>query len=112
MIGNFHLSPGESRIQMSVWSILPAPLLMSNDLRNMDKESKEILLNKVAISINQDHLGLPGKRIYEVNNSLLVFKSCFLIDVYDATDMNYLITKLLFCTAVILGGILICYVAK
>ncbi|KAG8200953.1 hypothetical protein JTE90_020591 [Oedothorax gibbosus] len=66
MIGNFHLSHGEARIQMSVWSILPAPLLMSNDLRSIDKESKKILLNKVAISINQDHLGLPGKRVLEI----------------------------------------------
>ncbi|GIY49303.1 alpha-N-acetylgalactosaminidase [Caerostris extrusa] len=68
MIGNFHLTPGQARAQMAVWSILPAPLLMSNDLRDMKPVFKEILLNAKAIAIDQDPLGLPGKRIYKKNH--------------------------------------------
>jgi len=65
MIGNFNLTPGQSRAQMAVWCILPAPLLMSNDLRDIKPIFRDILLNKKAIAINQDPLGLPGKRIYK-----------------------------------------------
>ena len=66
MVGNHHLTMGQSRIQMAVWSMIPAPLLMSNDLRNISSEAKEILLNKRVIAINQDVLGIPGKRVYKV----------------------------------------------
>ncbi|CAL1261570.1 unnamed protein product [Larinioides sclopetarius] len=68
MIGNDPLLPGQARVQMAVWSILPAPLLMSNDLRQMHPAFKSILLNHKAIKINQDPMGLPGKRVYKKNN--------------------------------------------
>lgn len=68
MIGNFRLTPGQARVQMAVWSILPAPLLMSNDLRSIKPVFKSILLNSKAISINQDPLGFSGKVIYKNNN--------------------------------------------
>lgn len=67
MIGNHRLTLGQSRAQMAVWAMIPGPLLMSNDLRAMKPEAKAILLNKRVIAINQDHLGLPGKRIYKVS---------------------------------------------
>jgi alpha-N-acetylgalactosaminidase len=57
----------ESKAQMALWSILAAPLLMSNDLRTMPPELKEILLNKEIIAVDQDPLGNQGKRIYIVN---------------------------------------------
>ncbi|GFR30298.1 alpha-N-acetylgalactosaminidase [Trichonephila clavata] len=68
MIGNFHLTPGQARVQMAVWSILPAPLLMSNDLRSIKPVFKNILLNPKVISINQDPLGFSGRVIYKNNN--------------------------------------------
>ncbi|XP_060079612.1 alpha-N-acetylgalactosaminidase-like [Ylistrum balloti] len=63
IIGNFGLSYEQQRVQMAMWSILAAPLLMSNDLRLIRKESRELLQNKGAISINQDPLGIQGKLI-------------------------------------------------
>ncbi|XP_071033585.1 alpha-N-acetylgalactosaminidase isoform X3 [Parasteatoda tepidariorum] len=68
LIGNFHLTPGQSRAQMAIWCIIPAPLLMSNDLRDIKPIFRDILIDKRAIAINQDHLGLPGKRIYKKNS--------------------------------------------
>lgn len=41
---------------------MTAPLMLGNDLRNMKNETKEIILNKVAIEINQDPLE-QGRRI-------------------------------------------------
>nr|XP_042906106.1 alpha-N-acetylgalactosaminidase isoform X2 [Parasteatoda tepidariorum] len=62
--GNFGLSYEEARSQLALWAIMASPLLMSNDLRSLKPEFKELLLNKDILSINQDTLGLMGKRIY------------------------------------------------
>jgi alpha-galactosidase len=51
----------EYRSQMSLWSIMAAPLIATNDVRIMDDATKEILLNKEVIAINQDELGRQGE---------------------------------------------------
>jgi alpha-galactosidase len=53
----------EYRSHMSLWSLMTAPLLSGNDIRNMSLETKEILLNSEIIAINQDPLGKQAKRI-------------------------------------------------
>lgn len=68
IIGNFGLSHDQEQVQMAIWCILAAPLIMSNDLRNIKPESKEILLNKLAISVNQDPLGVQGRKLYSLGN--------------------------------------------
>lgn len=52
---------------MAIWAVLSAPLLMSHDPRNVRSEFRDILLNRNAIGINQDLLGVGGKRIYSVS---------------------------------------------
>jgi alpha-galactosidase len=47
---------------MSLWSMLAAPLLAGNDLRAMNEETKEILLNRDVIAIDQDAAGHQGHR--------------------------------------------------
>ena len=42
---------------MGMWAIFAAPLLMSNDLRDLSREARKVLLNEAAISVNQDPLG-------------------------------------------------------
>ena len=71
MIGNFGLSPGQSRAQMAIWSIMAAPLIMSVDLSTISDWAKQILLNKNMIAINQDPLGAMGQRILKVNKRCL-----------------------------------------
>ena len=39
---------------------------MSTDLRNIREESKALLLNRGAIAVNQDRLGIQGRRIHKV----------------------------------------------
>jgi alpha-N-acetylgalactosaminidase len=51
---------------MAMWAIFAAPLLMSVDLRTIRPEYKAILINKKIISVNQDKLGIQGRRIYKV----------------------------------------------
>ena len=58
----------QSKAQMTVWAILAAPLIMSNDLAAVSKEIKEILINKDVIAVNQDVLGIQGRRVRKDNN--------------------------------------------
>lgn len=51
---------------MAIWAILAAPLLMSVDLRTMRPEYKAILQNRGVIAVDQDPLGIQGRRIYKV----------------------------------------------
>ncbi|CAL4124692.1 unnamed protein product, partial [Meganyctiphanes norvegica] len=70
IIGNFGLSYEQSRTQMALWAILAAPLLMSVDLRTIDPEYKAILQNKEIIAVNQDPLGIQGRRILKGDNRI------------------------------------------
>src|SRR5947208_10344685 len=62
-IGNGGMNDDEYRTHMSLWSILAAPLLAGNDLRNMTPAILEILTNREVIAVNQDKDGKQGQRI-------------------------------------------------
>jgi alpha-N-acetylgalactosaminidase len=66
-IGNFGLSYHESRAQMAMWAIWASPLYMSNNLRKITSEMKNLLQNKKVIAVNQDAMGKMGTRVYKVN---------------------------------------------
>lgn len=52
---------------------MAAPLLMSTDLRTISPEAKEILQNRLMIQINQDPLGIQGRRIVKVRGKADAF---------------------------------------
>jgi alpha-galactosidase len=56
-IGNGHMTDDEYRTHMSLWALVAAPLLAGNDIRNMTQATKDILLNRDVISVDQDPLG-------------------------------------------------------
>ena len=60
-VGNGGMTSDEYRTHMSLWSILAAPLLAGNDIRNMTPEIKSILMNNEVIAIDQDRAGMQGK---------------------------------------------------
>ncbi len=62
-IGNGGMNDEEYKTHMSLWSILAAPLLAGNDLRNMPPAILEILTNREVIAVNQDKDGKQGRRI-------------------------------------------------
>ena len=62
-IGNGGMSATEYRTHMSLWAMLAAPLLAGNDLRDMSDATRQILLNKEVIAIDQDKLGRQGRRV-------------------------------------------------
>jgi alpha-galactosidase len=62
-VGNGGMTDAEYRSHFSLWCMMAAPLLTGNDLSNMSETTKEILMNKDAIAVDQDSLGIQGKRI-------------------------------------------------
>jgi alpha-galactosidase len=62
-VGNGGMTTPEYRAHFSFWALLAAPLLSGNDVRSMSADTKEILLNKEVIAIDQDALGREGHRI-------------------------------------------------
>ena len=50
----------EYRSHFSLWCMLAAPLIVNLDVRDMNKATKEILLNKEVIAVDQDNLGKQG----------------------------------------------------
>lgn len=67
-IGN-GMPVNEERAHFSMWCMLSAPLILGNDLKNMNSETLNILTNKEVIAINQDPLGIQGFR-FEVKDSV------------------------------------------
>ena len=61
LIGNGCISLDEERTQMAIWSIVAAPLIMGNDMRNVSAASMAILTNPHAIAVDQDPLGHQGQ---------------------------------------------------
>lgn len=56
-VGNGGMTTEEYKTHFSLWCMLAAPLMAGNDLRDMTKETVDILTNSEMIAINQDTLG-------------------------------------------------------
>jgi alpha-galactosidase len=62
-VGNSGMTVTEYRAHFSLWCLLSAPLMAGNDLRSMSPEIKEILMNREVTAVDQDPLGLQGRRV-------------------------------------------------
>jgi alpha-galactosidase len=71
-VGNGGMSIDEYKTHFSLWSMAAAPLIAGNDLRTMDADIKNILLNKEVIAVDQDPLGKSGSQISQ-NGALTVW---------------------------------------
>jgi hypothetical protein len=63
IIGANALGREGMRAQMALWTVLAAPLLMGNDLRDLSADAKEILQNREVLAIADDPLGKQGLRV-------------------------------------------------
>lgn len=68
-IGNGGMTDTEYQTHMSLWSLLAAPLLAGNDLRDMPPSIKAILVNREVIAIDQDKDGKQGHRAWSSGDS-------------------------------------------
>ncbi|KAJ6358261.1 hypothetical protein OIU78_005982 [Salix suchowensis] len=62
-VGNGGMTKDEYTVHFSIWAISKAPLLLGCDVRNMTKETMDIVANKEVIAVNQDSLGVQAKKV-------------------------------------------------
>jgi alpha-galactosidase len=62
-VGNGGLTMAENRAHFGLWCLWSAPLMAGNDLKAMTPEIRAILTNAEAIAIDQDPLGVQGRRV-------------------------------------------------
>ncbi|KAJ8761530.1 hypothetical protein K2173_001665 [Erythroxylum novogranatense] len=62
-VGNGGMSLEEYRSHFSIWALMKAPLVIGCDVRSAGKETLRILSNKEVIEVNQDALGIQGRKI-------------------------------------------------
>ncbi|XP_031268333.1 alpha-galactosidase-like [Pistacia vera] len=62
-VGNGGMSTEEYRSHFSIWTLAKAPLILGCDIRSMDKDTLELITNEEVISVNQDKLGIQGKKV-------------------------------------------------
>jgi len=67
-VGQSGLTAEESRAQFSLWAILAAPLISTNDLRAMKPEIRDTLANQEVIAVDQDSQGIQGTRVRVAGN--------------------------------------------
>ncbi|SFR22651.1 alpha-galactosidase [Lentzea waywayandensis] len=68
-VGNGKMSAVQYRSHFSLWAIMAAPLLIGSDLRKVSADTFTILENKDVIAVDQDKLGVQGKRIRTTGKS-------------------------------------------
>jgi alpha-galactosidase len=62
-VGNGGLTLEENRSHFSLWALFAAPLMAGNDLAAMTPEIRDILTNREVIAVDQDALGMQGRRV-------------------------------------------------
>ena len=90
-------SVNEDRAHFSMWSMLAAPLILGNDIRSMSQQTKDILMNKEVIAVNQDKLGIQGLKFAAEDGLEFWFKPladndwAFCVLNRSTTDKQYVI---------------------
>ena len=59
----YAISPRQSRLQMALWCVMGAPLILSLNVRNLSSYDLATYANEEAIAIDQDSLALAGVRL-------------------------------------------------
>lgn len=62
-IGNQNLNLDEDKTQMSLWSLLAAPLFSSTDVTKLTQDQLAVLTNREVIAVDQDPKGIQGHRV-------------------------------------------------
>jgi hypothetical protein len=69
-----NLTAPEQYSQFTLWSVLAAPLMLSCDLRHFDALTRSIVTNDEVIAVDQDVLGIPGRKVYERKDQQIYVK--------------------------------------
>uniref|UniRef100_A0A452YIM9 Alpha-galactosidase n=1 Tax=Aegilops tauschii subsp. strangulata TaxID=200361 RepID=A0A452YIM9_AEGTS len=89
-VGNGGMSEAEYRSHFSIWALAKAPLLIGCDVRSMSPQTKTIISNQEVIAVNQDSLGVQGKKVQSDGGLEVLLNSNILV----ATSTMRLLLKL------------------
>ncbi|WP_160319535.1 glycoside hydrolase family 27 protein [Herpetosiphon geysericola] len=56
----------EYQTHMSLWVMACSPLMIGCDIRNMDRDTTSLLTNREVLAVNQDLLGIAGRRVRQI----------------------------------------------
>lgn len=73
MVGDYGLSENQQEMQLAVWSVMAAPLLVSADMTSLSAHALSLLTNKLALAINQDPLGVMGRQKALVGSHNIIY---------------------------------------
>ena len=57
----------EYRSHFTLWCLLASPLMIGCDVRTMNQATRDILLNREVIAVNQDPFGRQGHRVGQID---------------------------------------------
>lgn len=95
-VGN-GMTNSEDRSHFALWCMMAAPLITGNDLRKMNDNTKMVILNKEAISIDQDAMGIQCFKSTTIDSVEIWIKPlqnnevayCFLNRTNSPKSINY-----------------------
>jgi len=64
-VGNGGMSNVDYRSHFSLWAIMASPLIAGNDIAHMTAATRDILTNREVIAVDQDRLGVQGRRVWQ-----------------------------------------------
>jgi alpha-galactosidase len=66
-VGNGGMTTVQYRTSFTMWCILKAPLLIGTNILAMSTDTRQILMNKALIAVNQDPLGRSASLVWAKN---------------------------------------------
>ncbi|GJN07548.1 hypothetical protein PR202_ga25388 [Eleusine coracana subsp. coracana] len=72
-VGNGGMTYNEYVVHFSLWAIAKAPLIIGCDVTTIFKETLGILSNSEVIAVNQDRLGVQGKKVRKYDDEIEVW---------------------------------------
>ncbi|WP_410809587.1 glycoside hydrolase family 27 protein [Micromonospora sp. 067-2] len=67
-VGGRGMTDTEYQTHFSMWALMAAPLIAGNDLTSMNAATKNILTNPEVIAVDQDPLGVQGRRVRDLGD--------------------------------------------
>ncbi|CED85437.1 alpha-galactosidase [Phaffia rhodozyma] len=90
-VGNGGMSTDEYIVHFTMWALLKSPLILGNDLTNMDEVAKNIVSNKALIAINQIMQGSanPAQRVKGKFGEVQIWKGSLPDGAYTVAIINF-----------------------
>ena len=96
-VGNGGMTLTEYKTHFGLWAISKAPLIIGCDVTSMSQEIKDILTNPEVIAVNQDPLGIQGKKIKISNitdlDSALQQSELIIVDCDEKDEQKWYINE-------------------